>query len=374
MSCRSPSLPHWHWKLSREFIERYRHLFPEEQVCALSHLFANTQQLMLGEADQVRRLVLDLVRDDLPVKAEPVPKVEVKREMDCGESWDKKLPGLEPITAKGAFKTEPEVVVEKVVPITQGRTINPDILDSNCDVNPMVKMNKKTLKKAEKQAKFKAKSVESLRKHKEIYRSLVIFDNDFSKTAQEFNKLGLGRIVSINHREFDNVHRRSVVAVKIGAKTFPLVEAWGKTAKMARKSAMAAFLKEMKKICCQIVSKKPSCRLKNQVTRREDPAANIEYYRTMIADFAKQSVKQDLTFGKGFSPEERRQFKKIARKLKLQTCYDGPHRLKILGRTTPARTIVERIVVQKDPELCELYEVIQPSGAARWKVARKFPL
>lgn len=117
----------------------------------------------------------------------------------------------------------------------------------------MVKMNKKTLKKAEKQAKFKAKSVESLRKHKEIYRSLVIFDNDFSKTAQEFNKLGLGRIVSINHREFDNVHRRSVVAVKIGAKTFPLVEAWGKTAKMARKSATAAFLKEMKKICCQIV-------------------------------------------------------------------------------------------------------------------------
>lgn len=69
----------------------------------------------------MRRLVLDLVRD-LPVGAELVPKfevtvkmetVEVKQEMDCGESRDKKLPGLEPITAKGAFKTEPEVVVEK---------------------------------------------------------------------------------------------------------------------------------------------------------------------------------------------------------------------------------------------------------------------
>ncbi|KAL1376283.1 hypothetical protein pipiens_016982 [Culex pipiens pipiens] len=86
---------------------------------------------------------------------------------------------------------------------------------------------------------------------------------------------------------------------------------------------MAAFFKEMKKFCCQIVSKKPSCRLKNQVTRREDPAANIEYYRTMIADFAEQSVKQDLNFGKGFSPEERRQFKKIARKLKLKDMLRG---------------------------------------------------
>uniref|UniRef100_A0A8D8ADE4 (northern house mosquito) hypothetical protein n=1 Tax=Culex pipiens TaxID=7175 RepID=A0A8D8ADE4_CULPI len=114
---------------------------------------------MLGEADQVRRLVLDLVRDDLPVGAELVPKfevavkedtVEVKQEMDCDESWDKKLPGLEPITAKGAIKTEPEVVVEKVIQIAQGRTIHPDILDSNCDVksSPMVKMNKKNLKKA----------------------------------------------------------------------------------------------------------------------------------------------------------------------------------------------------------------------------------
>ncbi|KAL1376282.1 hypothetical protein pipiens_016981 [Culex pipiens pipiens] len=121
MSCRSTSLPHCHWKLSREFIERYRHLFPEEQVYALSHLFANTQQLMLGEADQFEVAV----KDDT---------VEVKREMDCDESWDKKLPGLVPITAKGAIKTDPEVVVEKVIQIAQGRTIYPDILDSNCDV------------------------------------------------------------------------------------------------------------------------------------------------------------------------------------------------------------------------------------------------
>lgn len=43
--------------------------------------------------------------------------------------------------------------------------------------------------------------------------------------------------------------------------------------------------------------------------------------------------------------------------------------LKIIGQPLPALAIVERIVVQKDPELGELYEVIAPSVGALVEVA-----
>ncbi|KAL1378635.1 hypothetical protein pipiens_015456 [Culex pipiens pipiens] len=241
-----------HWSLCREFIDRHRHLFPEEQVVALAHSYASSQLMVAGEADQMSRLV----PGQLPAGTEAVPTGKL-----------------------------------------------------------------------------------------------------------EFDRLGLGRLVVIDHVS-DLGHCRAVIAVKTSEKQFSLSVALGSTVKKAKQKVKKAFLKEMKQVCYQIVSKNPFHHPGNEIARREDPAKQIEYYRSIMDTFSKLPIKQDLTFSKEFSQVEREELKRIALELNLTTCIVGPkknRKLKIMGRTIPALAVVERIVVHKDPELCELYSVVTPS-------------
>ncbi|KAL9693182.1 hypothetical protein quinque_012467 [Culex quinquefasciatus] len=299
-----------HWSLCREFIDRHRHLFPEEQVVALAHSYASSQLQMAGEADQISRLV----PGQLPAGTEPVPTGKV--ESSC---WERE--------AEPEFRQSSWVLESEIAKMTY------------------------------------LKPVQVLRTRDEIYRSLVLVDSDFDKTQLEFDRLGLGRLVVIDHVS-DLGHCRAVIAVKTSEKQFSLSVALGSTVKKAKQKVKKAFLKEMKQVCYQIVSKNPFHHPGNEITRREDPAKQIEYYRSIMDTFSKLPIKQDLTFSKEFSQVEREELKRIALELNLTTCIVGPkknRKLKIMGRTIPALAVVERIVVHKDPELCELYSVVTPS-------------
>ncbi|KAL1376281.1 hypothetical protein pipiens_016980 [Culex pipiens pipiens] len=274
-----------HWSLCREFIDRHRHLFPEEQVVALAHSYASSQLMMAGEVDQMSRLV----PGQLPAGTEPVPTGKV--ESSC---WEREA---EPEFRKTSLVLESEI-------------------------------SKMT----------------------------------YLKPVQlEFDRLGLGRLVVIDHVS-DLGHCRAVIAVKTSEKQFSLSVALGSTVKKAKQRVKKAFLREMKQVCYQIVSKNPFPG--NEIARREDPAKQIEYYRSIMETFSKLPIKQDLTFSKEFTQVEREELKRIALELNLTTCIVGPkknRKLKIMGRTIPALAVVERIVVHKDPELCELYSVVTPS-------------
>lgn len=92
---RSVSLSECHWKLCREFMTRYRHLYPEEQTVALAQIFANAQLLLRGDADQTTRLVLDLAKEQ--------PSTEVKLEVD---GIEKQLVKREVVSDDVVVKTE----------------------------------------------------------------------------------------------------------------------------------------------------------------------------------------------------------------------------------------------------------------------------
>lgn len=92
------------------------------------------------------------------------------------------------------------------------------------------------------------KPVETLRNIDDVYRNLVILDNDFEKTCREFQRLQSGSIETVQ-QTWDEGHCSS----KISVGQIVLVEGWSKTESLAKKKALAAFFKKMKVFCYQIV-------------------------------------------------------------------------------------------------------------------------
>ncbi|KAL1376284.1 hypothetical protein pipiens_016983 [Culex pipiens pipiens] len=272
---RSVSLSECHWKLCREFMTRYRHLYPEEQTVALAQIFANAQLLLRGDADQTTRLVLDLAREQ--------PSAEVKLEVD----------GIE----KGLVKREvvssedvPEVAVDSVVVKTE--QINESEKDDNAELS-----------------------------------------STHEDSTVESSTIGPP---SAKQRKTDQKN----------PKRTPQPQSWP--------------------------SKKPSHLPENQIARTEDPTTNSKHYKSIMKRFVKDSIEHELVFSEEFSEAERDKLQRIATKLDLETCIvesSTNPQLKVIGQPLPALAIVERIVVQKDPELGALYEAIAPSVGARVDVS-----
>ncbi|XP_052567203.1 uncharacterized protein LOC120431952 [Culex pipiens pallens] len=373
---RSVSLSECHWKLCREFMTRYRHLYPEEQTVALAQIFANAQLLLRGDADQTTRLVLDLAREQ--------PSAEVKLEVD---GIEKGLVKREEVSSEDV----PEVAVERELGsvVVKTEQSNESERDDNAELSsthedstvesstigpPSAKQRKTDQGELETDATttilaglIPFKPVKKLQNIEDVYRNLVIVDNDFEKTCREFQRLQSGSIQSVQ-QTWDEGHCSS----KIFVDQIVLVEGWSKTESLAKKKALAAFFKKMKVFCYQIVSKKPSHLLENQIARTEDPTTNSKHYKSIMKRFVKDSIEHELVFSEEFSKAERDKLQRIATKLDLETCIvksSTNPQLKIIGQPLPALAIVERIVVQKDPELGALYEVIAPSVGARVEVA-----
>uniref|UniRef100_A0A8D7ZSG5 (northern house mosquito) hypothetical protein n=1 Tax=Culex pipiens TaxID=7175 RepID=A0A8D7ZSG5_CULPI len=364
---RSVSLSECHWKLCREFMTRYRHLYPEEQTVALAQIFANAQLLLRGDADQTTRLVLDLAREQ--------PSAEVKLEVD----------GIEKLVKREDVPDERELdsVVVKAEQIDESEkdynaelssTHEDSTVESSTIGPPSAKQRKTDQGEPETDTTTTIlagltpfKPVETLRNIEDVYCNLVIVDNDFEKTCREFQRLHSGSIQSVQ-QTWDEGHCSS----KIFVDQIVLVEGWSKTESLAKKKALAAFFKKMKVFCYQIVSKKPSHLPENQIARTEDPTTNSKHYKSIMKRFVKDSIEHELVFSEEFSEAERDKLQRIATKLDLETCIvesSTNPQLKIIGQPLPALAIVERIVVQKDPELGALYEVIAPSVGARVEVA-----
>nr|XP_019553721.2 uncharacterized protein LOC109423234 [Aedes albopictus] len=100
-------------------------------------------------------------------------------------------------------------------------------------------------------------------------------------------------------------------------------------------------------------------------TRNETYGIDINFYRQMMRNFKNSDLEYDLVFSSEFTKEERALFHNMAQNLQLKTrSYgndnDGTRQFVLLGRKLPPHELLERILVEKDPVFCEMYEVRPP--------------
>ncbi|KAL1376280.1 hypothetical protein pipiens_016979 [Culex pipiens pipiens] len=383
---RPATLPDCHWALCRQFMERYQDLLPQEQVYALSHMFATTQLLLRGDAHQTMELVLDLVKDQLPVEApEQVDNVEkCLWEREAEPEFPQTSPVVE-IEAMDVSTSDVEVVVEETVPETD--CSSPEIIVVDAEV-PVLDCTNKSTSSEEPVAiptlPNKTVPADESTTFQYVSRNLVLFDDDFNKTQTYFNRLG-GDQLELTVKLDSN---RCVTNVTIHVNTLILSQVSAKSRPTAMGKAIAQFFRVTKEHCFKVTTLSPKNalpRTTNIVQRvpfngspratssgKPLPSLGIDpaHYQKVMRDFqAGGDCGCHLVFSKEFTNLECNALQGIADQLKLRfRSYDLPKKRKqfiLLASELPPQEIVRRIVLEQDAELRLQYEVCLPQQMSR---------
>uniref|UniRef100_A0A8D8B006 (northern house mosquito) hypothetical protein n=1 Tax=Culex pipiens TaxID=7175 RepID=A0A8D8B006_CULPI len=204
------------------------------------------------------------------------------------------------------------------------------------------------------------KPIRPLRSLEDVYHNLVLIGHSVARTRKEFERVGSDSLQFTNSQTPDGGFCARIVVGE-----FVLVEAGGRSRKLARRGAKKAFCKKAAMFCYQLTPKISKKNLSTAIAREE---YNIEFYRDMILNFSKDCVEQELVFSAEFTKPERKMLQSFAQRINLRANQIGSknaRHLRVYGQGLPALAIVERIVVHKDPALSARYEVTPPRIGAR---------
>ncbi|KAL1376279.1 hypothetical protein pipiens_016978, partial [Culex pipiens pipiens] len=402
---RSNSLPDCHWKLCLQFMDRHQNLLPQEQLLALAHIFANTQLLLRGDEDQTMELVLDLVKDQLPVgtavevenfenrclerEGEPeFPDVSPVVEMEAlaisasrdGEGDGEEEPEIDSSPDVEINQTSPQAEPEDTVPEPK---VAPDVANQFIRVVPAVD----------------AIAIES------VYSNLILFDQNFEKTQAFFNRLNCGRLEVVLKQNIDLSYSATVKVDR-----HVLAKASGKKSGKAQTRAIKLFFANLRNHCYRIETLAPKSMFQsttnvvprltaqqlqqanspdriNESNGRLDPiesstlrkgragiGAPLEdtidpaHYRQVMTDFRARNEGRALVFSPEFTKQECVGLQRIAFQLRLDgrvvSLPKGVKRFAVMAPELPPQEIVRRVVIEKDASLSGQYRVVPPKRSA----------
>uniref|UniRef100_A0A1Q3FWC2 G-patch domain-containing protein n=1 Tax=Culex tarsalis TaxID=7177 RepID=A0A1Q3FWC2_CULTA len=270
---RSNSFPDCHWKLCLQFMDRHKNLLPPDQLYALAHIFANTQLLLRGDADQTMQLVLDLVKEQLPAEGVDLvenscwEKVAEPEFLESSPVVEMEALDISASDDEVAVKEEPEEMVEALeevlVTLDCPKTEAMTSLDCKNESSSNVEMEevKDTVPESAQVASVSEAPTKFIRvvpavepiSMESFYNNLILMDENFEKTQTHFNRLKCGRLEMILKQHADLSHSATV---KIDGRV--LAQSCGKKRPQAQAKAIQLFFANMRDHCYRIETLLPA--------------------------------------------------------------------------------------------------------------------
>ncbi|XP_055587927.1 uncharacterized protein LOC129740315 [Uranotaenia lowii] len=413
-SYRTQYEPEEHWELRRSFMERHQNWIPEDELVCLAQVFVN----------------VELLRCRYPV--ETMARLKELSDGVADEYRNSRRNKLQ-----RTFVSASDAAASKVQRKGPGDQVT---------------------KEAKGPIKFQAASskrfqpVLPIRSLDDVYKNLVLMNDNFEQTQIEFNKLFNN--TGNTKLEIVVVQNQGKVEAQIKCGHFLLAKAFGDGEKSAKKNVKTEFFKEMHNHCYKIKRNRNSVQMSSSSVERKsvdqtvdhhgrkivndfsenkidksnlgfkmlqklgwsggslgsknegiiDPVncqirigrqglgggtpaekpgqgsqqktgkidtrnqsynIDINFYRQIMRNFRDSGLDYDMVFSSEFTKEERALFHSMALQLQLKTrSYgkdeDNTRQFVLLGRKHSPHELLERILVEKDPMFCEMYQVDPP--------------
>ncbi|EAT39803.1 AAEL008419-PA [Aedes aegypti] len=244
LSYRSHYEPEEHWELRRRFMESHQNWIPEDELVCLAQVFVNVELLHCRY---------------------PLETMERIKELSQGIADEYRNSRKNKL--QRTFVSASDAAASKVQKKGPGEYRNAE--------NPSTASSRKH------------KPVQIIRSLEDIYNNIVIMNNDYEQTKNEFDRLGKAKIGIVYSNDSKG---KMIGSVQIGQFTV-VQKAVDGGEKAAKKAIKLAFVETMAKHCYTIIRKKRPTQMTNTNVERKQVEGAVDHQgRTIKQDYKEQKI------------------------------------------------------------------------------------